>query len=487
MPILNFGDYHPDVSDYSGQYSANVSNVVPRADGYGPFPNLVAYTGAMADVCRGMFYARKNDGTVRVFAGTSVRLYSFNVTTGFWDIVCSGDYPTLPTTGQWQFAQFNNFVIAVQANCPPQYFDLTSSSTFTDLGGSPPQAAYVSIVNRFLVLSGIAAPNAYRVQWSGLNATTTWASGVNQSDYQDFADGGVTRGVAGGEYGVIFQDSCIRKMTYSPGSSYVFGIQRIAADDGLFAPYSLISAQYRTFWLSPSGFKMLLPSGYPTSIGKEKVDRTFFADVDINNIQMIIGATDPRTTRVYWAYKSKGGNAGQFDKILIYDWALERFTLINVSGEYIASLAQPGTTLEGLDAAYGSNVDTMTLATFDDISTSAYATLAGVDTSHRLGFFSGPNLEATLRTPEQGGDGRRLFIRGFRPVTDATTVYGSVTYRDTAQASPSTTTETLVNAVGICTQRISTRYARGIVRMPAATTWTYATGIEPDVDGEGKR
>jgi len=34
MPLLAYGDYRPDVSDYEGQATRNILNVVPRGDGY---------------------------------------------------------------------------------------------------------------------------------------------------------------------------------------------------------------------------------------------------------------------------------------------------------------------------------------------------------------------------------------------------------------------------------------------------------------------
>jgi hypothetical protein len=58
-----------------------------------------------------------------------------------------------------------------------QVFDLSSSTAFANCAGSPPQAAYISVVGRFLVLSGLLS-KPYRIQWSGLNATTTWTSGT---------------------------------------------------------------------------------------------------------------------------------------------------------------------------------------------------------------------------------------------------------------------------------------------------------------------
>lgn len=520
MSIMPFGAYRPDVSDYEGTTSGAILNALPRGDGYGPFASLSAYTSALPGQCRGVFYARKSDGSIQIFAGTSNKLFTLNSTTLIWQnvsktsrtaglalaldsvselLLANGTDRLLLTTGttgtsysalssgaNWEFAQFNNFVIAVQVNAPPQVYDLTSSTLFADLGGSPPQAAYISIVNRFVVLSGLASPNVYRIQWSGLNAVTTWTSGVNQSDYQDLPDGGIVRGVAGGEYGTIFQDASIRAMNFAPGSPYVFGITRVSQDDGLFAPGSLIAAQDRIFFCSPQGFKMLVPGSYPAPIGKEKVDRTFFADVDNANLQLMIGVADPKHTRVYWAYKSINGTTAQFDKILCYDWALERWVPVRLPGEYLASLSRPGITLENVDTAYGPNIDTIALSSLDDITSSVLSSLSGFDTSHKLGFFTGANLEATLETGEHGGDGKRIYIRGYRPVTDAATVYGSVGKRETLQATRTYSDETLVNSIGKCTARVSTRYGRSKIRIPASVSWTFAAGVEPDVVLEGE-
>lgn len=488
MPVLSFSEYRPDVSDYQGQYTANVLNVVPRGDGYGPFFGHVPYSAALAAACRGFFYARKNDGTVSIFAATATKLYNLDNTAGTWTDVSkdSGTYTGPSATANWSFAQFNQYVFATNRNDVVQVFDLTSSTEFDALGGSPPQADYIAVVNRFLVLTGIASPNVYRIHWSGLNATTTWTSGTSQSDFQDLADGGFVRGVAGGENGTIFQDSAIRRLTYSPGSPYVFGITRIAQDDGLVAPYSLISASDRILWYSPQGFKMMLPGGYPTPIGREKVDRTFLADWDSANPQLFIGAADPRAGRAYWAYKSSNGQSGLFDKLLIYDWVLDRWSTASLDGEYLASFAKPGLTLEQVDDIFGSDIDDISLASFDSISTASLSAIASVNASHKLGFLNGPSLEATMDTPEQSGDGRRIRIRGFRPVSDASTIFGSVSTRDTAQAAQVYSSEVAVNSVGICPFNVDTRYARGRIRIPAGMEWKFAAGVEPDVKLAGR-
>lgn len=489
MPLLATGEYRPDVSDYEGQASRNILNAIPRGDGYGPFPSFSAYTAPLPAACRGGFYALKYDGTVVTFAGTSNKLYRLNNTDFTWVDVSKGasTYSTLSANAQWQFAQTGNLVFATQANAVLQVFDLSSATAFSDALGSPPQAAYISVVGRFLVLSGLLS-TPFRIQWSGLNsfnASTSWTSGTNSSDFQDFPDGGIVRGVAGGEAGIIFQDQAIRRMSYVPGSPIIFQIDRITQDKGLYAPYSIIRAGERIFFYAGQGFHKIEPGGVPEQIGREKVDRTFLADLDKGNLQLFVGAADPRSTRVYWAYKSVSGAIGNaYDKVLGYDFLLDRFFPVSAAGEYLLGISQTGLTLENLDSI-SSSLDALTLS-LDAYATAVQPEIAQFSSAHVLGFFRGPNLEATIESAEQGTDENRITIRGFRPVTDAATLYGSVSYRDTPSATAVSGAEVPVNArTGRCDVRRDTRYSRFKVRIPATTPWTFCAGVVPDLTTGG--
>lgn len=559
MPVLGFGQYRPDVSDLNGEHSASVLNVLPRGDGYGPFQGFNPFSGAMAAQCRGAFFARNDDGSIKVFAGTSTKLYALDNTTLTWTDVSksAGTYSTLSSDANWQFAQFNSFVFATHANTVVQVFTLGSSSEFADLGGSPPQAAFISVVNRFVVLSGLAS-YPKRVQWSGLNATTTWTSGTNYSDYQDLPDGGNTKGVVGGELGIIMQDSAIRRMTYSPGSDIIFQISRIAKDIGASIPGSIVDANGIVFFLSPKGFMKITADGSLTPIGVERVDRTFAAAYDTSSPQLVFGASHPAKNVILWTYKTTDYVGTTFNRALAYDFVLDRWAPLEIDGEFIASFARPGLTLESLDTignvavsgtansgglvrltvsstsgwstgdikvvasvggtteangtwtitvvdgtkitlqgstyanAYTSggyvagSLDALTVS-LDDITTATLAQLGMFDTSHMLNFSTGDNLEAELETSEQSGIAKRLFVRGGFPITDAATAYLSVAARENLNATPAYSTETAINTQGFCPQRVSTRHGRMKLRIPEATTWTFATGIEPDVVQEGRR
>lgn len=640
MPSLGWGEWRPDVNELDGQHTLSINNVMPRADGYGPVRALSAFTQAIGAQCRGLFYARNDDGTVTIFAATSDRIYKLNNTSYAWDDVSAGGnaYITLPTNAQWQFAQFGDVVIAVQPNEDVQKFDLSDDATFSDLSGSPPDAAYVAVINQFLVLSGLAG-NPRRIQWSAIGDITGWTAGTASSDFQDLPDGGNARPVVGGEFGIVLQDFAVRRMIFSPGSDVIFQIDRIGKDEGILAPYSVCTAGNLIFFLSPKGFVQMDANGGIIQIGREKVDRTFFAEWDDGDPQLMIGVADPRAHKVVFFYKSIDNSADTFDRALAYDWILQRWAPFSVIGEYAISLARPGLTLEGLDAvapgaltisgladngsglirvtvsstselatgdfktisgvlgafannangtfeitvidgthfdlvdssldsqsitnaedngsglirltvgstaawatgskvvvagvggtteangnwvvtvvngttldlqdstfsnAYtsggtvkdrydsatdaglvGGSADLMTFP-WDDISVATLPQVSVVSSAHKVGFLSGDHLEATLETPEQSFDGQRMQVNGFWPITDAPSVRGSISKRENLNAALTYTNESTMNSYGFCALIRETRYSRAKIRIPAATDWTYASGVRPEARPIGK-
>ena len=572
MPLVQWGPWTPDVSDYEGASVHAIGNVLPRGDGYGPFASLSPYAQALPAPCRGAFYALKNDGSVVTFAGTANKLYQLNNTNYGWTDVSlgGGSYSTLASNANWSFAQAGNLVFATQADVLLQVFDLTQSTAFANALGNPPQAASISALGGFLVLSGLLSL-PYRIQWCGLytyNTAQSWTSGLNSADFQDFPDGGTVRGIAGGDQsGVIFQDQAIRSMAYVAGSPLIFQIERISAGNGLYAPYSIVTAGENIFFFSNKGFMMIPPGGVPTQVGRERVDRTFLQNLDNGNLQLFQGASDPRSTRVYFAYKSLAGKAANFDTLLGYDYVLDRWFTISISGQYLLGISQSGLTLQSLDPiapgamaitamanngaglirvtvastaslASGSDVaidnatgtveangwwkiavinatqvdlisnnvtgaasafvnaytgggivagsvDAMTLS-LDSYATAVQPQLAAFSGTNMLGFFTGANLQAILQSSEQGTDGKRISLRGFRPVTDAPALFGSVSYRDTQAQTPIASAEVALSArTGRIDIRRDARYQRYQVRIPAATAWTFCAGYEPDVTTNG--
>src|SRR3546814_8309897 len=95
-------------------------------------------------------------------------------------------------------------------------FDLAAPVAFTNLLGSPPAARFLAVVRDFLV-AGYTAGSSITLQWSGINNAEQWTIGSNQSDSQVMPTGGEITGVTGGEFGLVFQEKRIVRMTYVGG------------------------------------------------------------------------------------------------------------------------------------------------------------------------------------------------------------------------------------------------------------------------------
>jgi hypothetical protein len=491
MTVIPFGEWRPDLSDYQAETTRFITNAAPRADGYGPLKEWQTYTQALPGPCRGAFLAVDDSGTPTLYAGTATRLYRMsNSTLGWLDISKGGGaggpgYEAAPLRlkDNWTFTQFNNHIVACQINVPPQHH-VGAASTFVDIPGAPPFAAYCAVVQSQVVLSGLQNL-PHKIHWCARDDITEWDLAVNGADEQEFPDGGAVMGVAGGEFGVLFQESAIRRMTYLPNDERVFQFDRIVEGEGLRAPYSVVSAGSRVFFLGTAGFQMIMGGSPPVNISKERFQRFFNADWDSSAMNLMQGVNEPNSSRVWFFYKSLQGAAGLFNRAILYDWVLERPTYIDAySGECAAMMTKPGITLDTLDTIGFTSIDTMVVS-LDSFQSSPGALLGIFGPDHALGFMSGQNVAATLSTSEQAFE-QRYFVSQIRPCSDDGSMTTLIVHRARLQDTPQSTAPSLVNVKGFCPHRIDTRMARMVSTHAYAALWTYDVGVEPLLVNTGK-
>ena len=203
-------------------------------------------------------------------------------------------------------------------------------------------------------------------------------------------------------------------MSYVPGSPIIFQIDRITQDKGLYAPYSIIRAGERIFFYAGQGFHKIEPGGVPEQIGREKVDRTFLGRSRQGQSAALHGRRrSAQHTRLLGLQIRLGRRRQPTTRLLGYDFVLDRFFPVSVTGEYLLGMSQTGLTLENLDSI-SSSLDALTLS-LDAYATAVQPEIAQFSGTHVLGFFRGANLEATMESAEQGTDENRITIRGFRP------------------------------------------------------------------------
>lgn len=493
MARVALAAFEPDKASVDASVSAVATNVLPRADGYGPFLSPVPISLALPADCRGAVEVNSPGfGFPVYFAGTGTKLYKFNLSSSGWDDVSkAGPTYSVPPGDYWSFAVYGDRLVAVTLGARPQAIKIDIGKTFSDLGGSPPRARHCGVVGEFLVLAGLASdPNA--VQWSDLGDIETWPLGLaneHQGDIQPFPDGGAVTGFAGGEFGIVFQERTIRRMVFVPNSAEVFDFSILEENRGAVAPWSLTKVGPRVFFLDRDGF-YVFSGGASSSIAAERVNRFYFDRVDPNAVASTIVIRDTTGPRVLFAYRSKAAPASDatlLDQILLYDWLLDRWTFIDLAVRFGLTAATPATSIDNIPGS----LDDAGQKSLDDPSYAGGAPALGVITAdNRLALLNGMPLEALIETPDAMlARPDRAFVRGVRLDGDADDWLGAIGVRETTRTSDPVRwkPETAPTVERFAPCRASARYHRVRVRIPAGTAWTYASGIEPDVTAEGQR
>lgn len=484
MAEISFGPYEPDVASVGTSKTSYVKNVFPSVNGYSPMRDVNDFTSAMSGFCRGMFGAVQLDGSSVVFGGNDTKLYKLNGTTRAWDDVSRtvGGAYAVGARELWDFCQFGNVIIATTDSNAVQAYTLGSSTNFAALSGSPPQARRCAVVGDFVVLASLSSSGqANRIQWSAINDATGWTVGTNQSDYQEFPDGGFVQGVSGGEIGLVFQDRAIRRMVYV-GPPNIFEFQRVSESKGVLLRYSICKSAGVTYFLSNDGFYKIDLSGQMTPIGANRVNKTVLAELDTSSHRYMIGVADPNAPRILWYYKTLSSSSiNYFDKMIAYDWSLDRWSPAeSLSVAAAAPIIQLSATLEGLDAV-SSSLDALPYS-LDNYTYDYAQRVLVMHGDNTAGFLDGDTLEAIIDTPEGAvGNGVRTFVRDLAPVGDASGAYVSVRYRDRLIDSLTTSTESQIGVRGYAPQRVNARFNTVRVRVPAGSSWTYMRGV--DVNG----
>jgi hypothetical protein len=469
---IPFNEWLPDQPAVA-QSMQDATNVVPIASGYAPFPLSENYSNAASEDLLNVGTGKFSSIT-ELFAGSATKLYKFNpATLNLDDVSKVGGY----NTSSWDFEQFGNVLLAANNVDKIQAWTVDTSTVFADLDASAPIAKYVAVIRDFVVAANLdAGVNPTKVQWSDIADETNWTSGAtSQSDYQLIPDGGNITGITGGEFGLIFLERSIVRMSYI-GSPFFFQFDTISRNLGCKYGGSVTQYGQMSYFLSSDGFYSCDGQSI-TPIGNEKVDRYFYDNVDLNKADKITVAIDPIRKLVVWNYPTVSNT----HSLLIYNWQIQRWSQAETTADYIVSAASSGYTLEALDA-FGT-LDTLTTSLDSPLWTGGSFLFAGTSGAYIV-TFTGANSTANLITSdiEQGYNsvvtlGRVQVDNGSATVAVASRkeLDDTITF-----SSPATT-----SSEGRASLRSYGRYHRFEV-IPSGN-WTSAIGIDVDITPQGNR
>ena len=470
---LQFTEWLPDQPANAGSL-IDAKNVFPVSVGYSPFPNAVDFSGAASENLNSV-YAAKFGSEVVIFAGGASKLFKFNAATeALEDKSKSGGYTG---TSTWNFALFGAEVLATNHTAKVQRWTIGSSTAFADLAAAAPIAKFVTVVRDFVVCANIGS-TANKVQWSDINDATDWVSGTtSQSDFQIMPDGGNITGITGGEFGIVFLEKAIARMSYT-GSPLFFQFDTISRGLGCIAGGSIAQYGGLSFFLSDDGFYQTDGQSV-TGIGNEKIDKYFFDDVLLESIDSMSSSADPKRKIVVWNYANNSGGRS----ILIYNWQLQRWSRASTAATVVGDIATAGTTLEGLGTLGYTDIDTMPASLdarlwvggkflFAGAENTKIVTFTGSDYNSELittDVEVGYNSVVTLARPQIDNGSATIKIASRRELDDA------VIFGDSSTTS----------AEGRADLRSAGRYHR--LEVSPTGNWTTAMAVDIDVKPQGNR
>ena len=471
---INFTEWLPDQPGVAGVMT-EAKNVYPIANGYGALPLEVNLSANASENLNNIFAAKKNTTTL-LFASGATKLFRYNSgTTNLTDVSKAGGYTTA-TEDRTFFTQFGNVVLAANGADKIQAWTIGTSTAFADVAAAAPTAKFVTVVRDFVVAANTPT-NPNRVFWSDINDETDWTPGAtSQSDTQDLADGGDIMGLTGGEFGLLLTERSIVRMSYI-GSPFYFQFDSIARGLGCITGNSVAQYASTTFFLSDDGFYSCDGQAVK-AIGSEKVDKFFFADVNLSKLNEMSCAVDPVKKLVIWNYTDTFAAKKQ----LIYNILLSKWSYAESTASYINNVYTPTLALESLDV-FGT-LDSLGVSLDSRQWAGGALLLAGVSAARAISF-TGARKTASLITGDSGIPNGRSVVTLGRPIIDngsgsiaiasRVNLDDAITFGDAVAADDE-------NRIGL---RSAGRYHR-IKTIPSGL-WTSALAVDVDIAPQGNR
>lgn len=472
-----FKEWLPDLPALNNPGLTEALNVVPingTYESYRPL-NGTGTDNALAGTVNGAFMSRWGTGTV-IYASVDVAAASTNHIYrqlgggGGW--VTTGPLRTPTGPLHTSFAQYDNIVFATDIVNGLSASTIGAASFNAVTIGTAPH--HVGVVGQFLVVGNFpntSTSNAASIRWSAIDnplsfpdpgSATAIAAQAGDQFFQP-ERGPVTAISGGDQFGLVFQQGAVNRMTYVGGNT-VFQFDTVDAQRGAYFPGSVVKVGDLTYFMAKSGFFVTDGVGVK-EISRDKISSTFVSEIVVTNPGRVCGAYDGKRNLIYWAYATSGASAQMQNRLIIYEPASDRFTR---ASDAVSSIFTSREGLMGL-------VDT-----FDGPP-------MGFMTGGTLGSFSGAPGVATITTgemePNPGGYAESF---GIKPLVDATlnAVTIAMGTRNDQQATPTFTAEQTANSrSGVANFRTSARYHRA--RLTLSGTFNAAQGLHYQAEAAG--
>jgi hypothetical protein len=379
-------------------------------------------------------------------------------------------------SAQVDFIQFDDIAIAACGTSNPTlYHTIGAASNFATLGsssGTAPAAQRVGRINKFVLLGNTSADTT-NVRWSGIDQPTSWptpnsATAIAQQageQYMDGVLGAVTGFTSGDQFGIIFQETGLTRVSYV-GPPVVLQFDKISDKVGCTHPRSIVQVGNIAYFIGTDS--VYRTDGVTLAdIGYGKVSR-YFLNRLTGARDRVYAAANIYKKIIYWAFCNTSNVESQPSEVLIYNYQENRFSLVAQSCEYIYSTTGQELVGTGTRQIKALGIDN---------------TLGSLTENTLLGGVP-PRIYLGLVEPNPGGFAR---MSGVKFIADATSTARAVNLEYTNELGSTTITGlvTATAATGFSDFRVEARYFAP--QFWAATAFDNLTAVELQLRSSGSR
>jgi hypothetical protein len=406
--MIKWLGYAPDVSEKQPGAWTTCDNVVPTTKGFAgaPAPQTGELNTAVATTVQGASIVRKLDDSIRVFVGTSSKLYEASTTSWTDRTRASGGDYTLGETTRWRFAQFNDNSLAISKSDTLQ---VSTTGAFSDVSGAP-KAALIETARNFVVVAnyddGTDTPNGWFC--AALGSHSDWTPSVSTqcangliSDTQGkitalkrFGEGLIAYKLNSMYIGVYVGPPSVWEWRLLPGQIGALS-QEAVVDIGT-------TQSPRHAFMGPDDF-YIFDGARAVPVGTGRLKETFHNEINRTKQELATAIHDEDRSIIYWYYSSSDTTNG-LDKCVAWNYKTNTFGRANRNIQFAFDYITPSSTY----------VDVGDLASlYGDLPETTYGTgfLAAVQpvpavfsTGQVLQTLTGPCVTSTLTTGDHGDD-----------------------------------------------------------------------------------
>ena len=472
MTVQPWGAWRPDVGGPDKGFCETAEGVVPQASsngiGYGPFPQLIAATGAeaLSGTPRGAISLQKFGGDWGVYAATGTTIEALD-SSFQWSDVETGR--TVTPSDDVSFLHYGRYLLNTDTTDGFKAFDVESPGTNDPVAGAPAARALASCQN--VAFAFDCDGNNRRMQSCRQGDFTAWKGGG--ADGKTFEDGGALIGGRDLQNGamIIAQENAIRLVTFGVGPT-LYGISKIADQRGCVADRTLTAFDGSAYWWDTDGPWQFTMGSKPFPIGAEKVNRWFDLNIGPSNYQNLQGTVDPSRNLVIWRVDATYAVA--------YNWLIKEWSVLPFASSALTRLATPAVSIDSVS----DTIDSVSLAINARFWQGGATGLGALDSDFKFATFSGTPMAALLESSRISADAEPL-ISWVKPLSDAA---GSTLAVGTAPSLDSSLTFASAKAKGShgwTQQRSRARVLAFRESIPAGQSWSYANGV--DIGGGPKQ